>query len=176
MKAIALVFGAVFLRFLFVSPFMVLFWWIRRSAKKAHPRENGTTTEFSLAPSMLVLIEIVILLLLAFTVLVTVETIRNGEGFYASLIPLSVLIAILLAKPRSVWTDHEGIHQHCWLRGDRIIAWNEIASMKKGRNTGTTYIKSRNGGRPVSFSALLVGRSRFEKEVRRHIRDLALDE
>jgi len=174
MKAIALLFGAVLLRFLFVSPFMLLFWWIRRSAKRARPRENGTMTEFSLAPSMLVLIEIVILLLVAFTALVTVETIRNGEGFYATLIPLSVLLAILLAKPGTVWTDHEGIHQHRWLRSDRIIAWNEIAWMKKGRNTGTTYVKSRNGGRPVSFSALLVGQSRFEREVREHTRESEL--
>ncbi len=97
------------------------------------------------------------------------------EG-YAALIPLSVLAAILLAKPRSVLTDHEGIHRGRWLRQDRVIAWNEIAWMRRGRNTGTTYVKSRNGGRPMSFSPLLVGQSRFEREVRKHARELALDE
>jgi len=155
---------------------MLLFWWIRRSAKKLHPRENGISIEFSLAPRMLVLIESVIVSLVAFTALTALETVSKGEGRYAALIPLSVLAAILLAKPRTVRTDHEGIHQRRWLRGDRIIAWNEIAWMKRGRNTGTTYVKSRNGGRPVSFSPLLVGQSRFEREVRKHARELEWDQ
>jgi len=154
---------------------MLLFWWIRRSTKKLRPRENGAGVEFSLVPRMHVLIEIVIVSLVAFTALTVWETVRKGEGRYAALIPLSVLAAILLAKPRTVWTDHEGIHQRRWLRGDRIIAWNEIAWMKRGRNTGTTYVKSRNGGRPVSFSPLLVGQSRFEREVREHARNVELD-
>src|ERR1700693_3670685 len=176
MKAIALFFGAVLLRFLFFSPFMLLFWWIRRSTRKLRPRENGGSVEFYLAPRMLVLIEIVIVSLLAFTALIVLETVRKGGGLYAALIPLSVLTAILLAKPRTVSTDHEGIHQRRWLRGDRVIAWNDIAWMKRGRNTGTTYVKSRSGGRPVSFSAPLVGQSRFEREARKQARELALDE
>jgi len=176
MKAIAVIFGAVLLRFLFVSPFMLLFWWIRRSTKRLRPHENSTSIEFSLAPRMLVLIEVVIVLLVAFTALVLFETIRNGEGFYAALIPLSVLIAILLAKPGPVLTDHEGVHQRRWLRQDRVIAWNEIAWIKRGRNTGSTYVKSLKGGRPISFSPLLIGQGRFESEVRKHHRGLGLDE
>jgi hypothetical protein len=176
MKIIALIFGAVLLRFLFVSPFMLLFWWIRRSAKKLRPHENGTSIEFSLAPRMHVLIEIVIVSLFAFTALTVFETVRTGEGQYAALIPLLVLAAILLAKPSTVWTDREGIRQRRLLRGDRIIAWNEIAWMKRGRNTGPTYVKSRNGGRPVSFSPLLVGQSRFEREVRKHAREIELNQ
>lgn len=124
---------------------------------------------------MAVLIEIVIASLAAFTALTVVEAARKGEGLYAALIPLSVLAAILLAKPRTVSTDHEGIHQRRWLRGDRVIAWNEIAWMKRDRKTGTMYVKSRNGGRPVSFSPLLVGQSRFEREVRKHTREIELD-
>ena len=84
MKIIALIFGAVLLRFLFVSPFMLLFWWIRRSAKKLRPHENGTSIEFSLAPRMHVLIEIVIVSLFAFTALTVFETVRTGEGQYAA--------------------------------------------------------------------------------------------
>ena len=95
---------------------------------------------------------------------------------YAALIPVSVLVAILLAEPRTVLINHEGIRQHRWLRRDRVIAWNEIAWMRRGRNTGTIYVKSRNGGRPVSFSPPLVGQSRFEREVRKHARELELDE
>lgn len=176
MKGIALFFGAVLLRFLFVSPFMLLFWWIRRSTKKLRPRENNTSIEFSLAPRMLVLIEIVIVLLVAFTMLVAFETIQKGEVFYAPLIPLSVLIAILLAKPRPVLTDHEGVHQRRWLGQDRVIAWNEIAWMKRGQNTGSTYVKSLKGGRPISFSPLLVGQAHFEREVRKNHREIRVDE
>jgi hypothetical protein len=95
---------------------------------------------------------------------------------YAALIPISVLVAILLAEPRTVLINDEGIRQHRWLRGDRVIPWNEIAWMRRGRNTGTTYVKSRNGGRPVSFSPLLIGQSRFEREVRRHARGIELDQ
>jgi len=176
MKAIALIFGAVLLRFLFVSPFMLLFWWIRRSTRKVRPRENGTSVEFSLAPPMHVLIEIVTVSLVAFTALTVWETVRKGEGLYAALIPVSVLVAIFLAEPRTVLVNHEGIRQHRWLRGDRVIAWNEIAWMRRGRNTGTTYVKNRNGGRLVSFSPLLVGQSRFEREVRKHAPELAEDQ
>jgi hypothetical protein len=176
MKAIALIFVAVFVRFLFVSPFMLLFWWVRRSARKLHPRENGVSVEFSLAPRMLALVEIVIVSLVAFTALTLWETIRKREGLYAALIPISVLVAILLAKPRTVRTDDEGIHQRKWLRGDRSIPWDEIAWMKRGRNTGTTYVKSRNGGRAVRFSPLLIGQSRFEREVRKHARKIEFDQ
>lgn len=176
MKAVALIFAAVLLRFLVVSPFMLLFWWIRRSTRKLRPRENGTSVEFSLTPRMHVLIEIVTVSLVAFTALIVSETVRKGEGLYAVLIPISVLVAILLAEPRTVLIDHEGIRQHRWLRGDRVIPWNQIAWMKRGRNTGTTYVKNRNGGRPVSFSPLLVGQRRFEREVRKRARELALEE
>jgi hypothetical protein len=176
MKAIALIFGAVLLRVLVISPFMLLFWWIRHSTRRLRPRQNGSSVEFLLTPRMHVLIEIVTVSLVAFTALTVWETVRKGEGLYAALIPVAVLVAILLAEPRTVLIDHEGIRQHRWLRGDRVISWNEIAWMKRGRNTGTTYVKSRNGGRPVSFSPLLVGQSRFEREVRKHAPELALDE
>jgi hypothetical protein len=175
-KAIALIFGAVLLRVLFVSPFMLLFWWIRRSARKLRPREDGTSVEFSLAPRMHVLVEIVIVSLVAFTALTVWEVVRKGEGLYATLIPLSVLVAILLAEPRTILINHEGIRQHLWLRGDRVIAWDEIAWMRRGQNTGSTYVKSRNGGRPVSFSPLLVGQLRFEQEVRKHAREIGVDQ
>jgi len=176
MEIVAVIFGAVLLRFLAVSPFMLLFWWVRRSTKKLRPREDGGCVKFSLAPRMLALIEIVIVLLAAFTGLTIFETVRKGEGLYAVLIPLSLLAAILAAKPRPVSTDLEGIRQPRWFRGDRVIGWNDIAWMGRGANTGTTYVKSRNGGRPVSFSPLLVGQARFEKEVRKHTHQIELDQ
>jgi hypothetical protein len=176
MKTIALIFGAVLLRFLVVSPFILLFWWIHRSTGKLRPHEDGNSLEFSLAPRMRILLEIVIVLLAAFSVLVLIEATRNGQGLYAVLIPLSVLTAIFLATPRSILTDHQGIHQHRWFGQDRLIRWSEIAWMKRGRNTGATYVKSLSGGRPVSFSPLLIGQSRFEHEVKKHTRGLEPDD
>ena len=82
MKSIALILGALLLRLLVVSPFALLFWWLRRSARRLHPRENGTSVEFSLAPRMAVLIEIVIASLAAFTALTVVEAARKGEEFF----------------------------------------------------------------------------------------------
>jgi len=176
MKDIAIIAGAVLLRLLFVAPFALLFWWLRRSAKRLRPRENGSAAEFFLAPRMRILIGVVVTLLVAFTILALEEIVRKGGSLYAALIPLSVLFAIILAEPRAVLTDRDGIHQRRWLRGDRVIAWNEIAWMRRGQNTGATYVKSRNGGRPISFSPLLVGQARFEQEVKRHTRGLELGE
>jgi hypothetical protein len=172
MKVIAEIVGAVLLRALFVAPFALLFWWLRRSTKTLPPREQASAVEFFLAPRMRILIGIVVGLLVAFTILILVEIARKGGTLYASLIPLCVLAAIILATPHSVMTDHNGIRQRRLLFGDRVIAWDEIAWMRRGRNTGAVYVKSRNGGRPISFSPLLVGQARFEHEVRAHRGDV----
>lgn len=166
MKVIAEIAGTLLLRALFVAPFALLFWWLRKSAKKLQPREEVSAVEFFLSPRMRILIGIVIGLLVAFTILILREIVRKGGSLYAALIPLSVLAAIILATPHAVMTDHNGIRQQRWLLGDRVIAWDEIAWMKRGQSTGATYVKSRNGGRPISFSPLLVGQARFEREVR----------
>jgi len=172
MKLIAEIAGAVLLRALFVAPFALLFWWLRRSTRKLQPREQASAVEFYLAPRMGVLIRVVLGLLVAFTALTLVGIARDGGSLFAPLIPLCVFVAIILATPHAVTTDHSGIRQRRWLLGDRVIAWDEIAWMMRGRNTGVTYVKSRNGGRPISFSPLLVGQARFEQEVRAHRRDV----
>jgi hypothetical protein len=164
--------GTIFALLLGFSPiiaFMLLFNWLRRSAKKLHPREDGAALEFFLAPGMCILVNLVLFSLGAFTTLVLMAGLsQGGDGWYAAFFPLGVFLAILLVKPRAVVVDQHGIRQHRWIRGDREIAWNEIAWMKRGVNSGTTYVKSKNGGRPVWFSPLLVGQSRFESEVRKH--------
>ncbi len=176
MKDIAFLLGAILLRILAVAPFMLLFWWLRRSARNSRPREEGGTLVFPLNPRMHILIEIVILALVAFIVLVFVGAVRNREGAYAVLIPLAVLAAILLAEPKQVSTDQEGVHLHRWLRQDRVIAWHDVVWVRRGKNTGATYVKSRNGGRPISFSPLLNGQGRFEGEVRKHTRRFDVEE
>lgn len=157
-----------------VSPiilFACLFWFLRRSAKKQQPRQDGSALEFFLAPGMRILLGLVVALLAAFTLLILAVTSSKGEGWYAVFIPLSVLVAIFLVKPRAVVLDHNGIRQQRWISGDHEVAWNEIAWMRRGRNTSTTYVKSKKGGRPISFSPLLVGQSRFESEVRAHAKE-----
>ncbi len=148
-----------------IIAFTLLFNWLRRSAKRLHPREDGNTLEFFVAPGMRILINLVLLSLGAFTILVLS---LGGDGWYAGFLPLGVLLAILLLKPRAVVVEQHGIRQHRWIRGDREIAWNDIAWMRRGVNSGTTYVKSKQGGRPVLFSPLLAGQSRFEREVRSH--------
>jgi hypothetical protein len=66
---------------------------------------------------MHVLIEIVTVSLVAFAALIVWETVRKGEGLYAALIPVSVLVAILLAEPRTVLINHEGIRQAAGFAG-----------------------------------------------------------
>ena len=83
MESIVVILGALLLRLLIVSPFALLFWWLRRSARTLRPRENDTSVTFFLAPRMHILIEIVVASLVAFTVLIVWETVRKGEGLYA---------------------------------------------------------------------------------------------
>jgi hypothetical protein len=149
---------------------MLLFSWLRRSATKYQPREDASALEFFVAPGMRILIRLVLALLVAFTLLTLALAFSKGEGWFGIVIPLSVLVAIILAQPRPVTIDHHGIRQNRWIRRHREIAWSEIAWMRRGLSTGVTYVKSKNGGRPISFSPLLVGQSRFEREVRAHAR------
>lgn len=156
--------------------FTLLFKWLRHSAKRLHPRQEGEVLEFFVAPGMRILIRIVLFALAAFTAsLLVASLLKGGDGWYAAFIPLTVLLAIVLATPRTVTLDSTGIRQHRWIRVDREILWAEIAWMRRGFRTGTTYVKSKNGGRPVSFSPLLVGQWRFEREVRAHASNIGED-
>ena len=160
---------AIVVGYLPILFFLLLFKWFRRSARKLKPRQLGSSVEFFVSPRMHILIQITLLLLVLFSLLVLSTSLRRGgDGWYGLFIPLTVLVAILLAMPRKVIVDSHGIRQQRLLRADRQIQWGQIAWMRRGVNSGTTYVKSKNGGRPVSFSPLLVGQSRFEKEVRAH--------
>ncbi len=172
MKVLAL---KLLLLVLSVSPIVLLVWLAiffsrtKRSSEKQEPRRDGLGLEFFPARRVRLLVGSVLVALAVFAILTLVGTVSQGGGWYAIFIPLSVMVAILLAKPRTVMLDHNGIRQQRWIRSDREIAWSEIAWMRRGRNTDTTYVKRRNGGRPISFSPLLVGQSRFEREVRAHM-------
>ena len=157
---------------LLVSPVIlaISFFLIRRSAFKREPQQEGSTLIFCPAPGIRFLLWLVSTLLIAFSLLVLAVTLsRGGEGWYGVFIPLIVLVAIFLAKPRAVVLDHRGLRQPRWFKGNREIAWSEIAWMRRGWKTGTTYVRNIHGGRPISFSPLLAGQHRFEREVRAHI-------
>jgi hypothetical protein len=158
-----------------LSPVILLVWLavffsrLQASSNKQDPRQDGGALEFFLAPGMRILLSLVQFALLAFSVALVVFA-PAESSLYAALFPLSVLVVILLAKPRAVILDHNGIRQRRWIRNDREIAWNDRAWVRRGQNTSTTYVKSKEGGRPISFSPLLVGQSRFEPEVRKQFK------
>jgi nicotinamide riboside transporter PnuC len=85
-----------------IALFMCLFLWLRRSAEKHEPKRDGSALEFFVAPGMQILLTLVLVALVAFTVLVLAVLIHQSEGWYGVFIPLSILGAILLAKPRAV--------------------------------------------------------------------------
>jgi uncharacterized Tic20 family protein len=148
-----------------------LFSSIHRSTLRQEPQQNGLALEFVPARAMQFLVTFILVLLAVFTALITVSLVKEDGGLYAPLIPMSVFVLILLAKPVTVVVDQEGIRQGRWLRSDRRIAWHDIASVEIGPNTGTTYVRSKDGGPKIRFSAHLVGRARFLREVRAHARD-----
>ncbi|MGB6383755.1 MAG: hypothetical protein WBD25_09785 [Terriglobales bacterium] len=117
------------------------------------------------------LIRSVLLLLVAFGVLVLVATSKEGRALYALLVPASVFLLISLVRPVSVVADDHGIRQRRWFLHDKEIKWGDIASVTYGTNTGTTYVRSKNGGPKIRFSVFLVGRPRFKHEIRAHVHD-----
>jgi hypothetical protein len=126
--------------------------------------------EFPLASGARWLVGLVVVSLMAFTAMILVVTLSRGEGRAAPLIPLTVLLALVWSIPRTIILDHDGIHQRRWLLGDRTITWSDVAWVKRGSRTGTTYIKSRNGGRPIPFYSLMAGQAQFTRELRQRVR------
>ncbi len=165
-----------------VSPILLLvalavfFARTRRSAKKQSPRDKGATLEFYPVPGIRFLVRLVLFLLVAFAILVAVATRREGNSFYALFIPLFVFVLIYLAQPVTVFVDQNGIRQPRWFRGNREIAWSDVALVAQGPNTGTTYVRSKRGGPKIRFSAFLVGRARFKHEIRAHVRNIDIPE
>jgi hypothetical protein len=143
----------------------------RRASRTQPPREEGAVVEFFVTPSMRFLINLVLTLLLAFTVFVGIASRVAGGTPLVVLIPLSVLALILLAKPVPVTVDHEGIRQNAWLREARRIAWEDVSSVELGPNTGTLYVRSRRGGSKIRFSPHLVGQKQFLGQLRMQARN-----
>jgi hypothetical protein len=144
---------------------------IKRSALRQQPRQDGAALEFFPAARLQVVVRSVLALLVAFGVLVSMATRKEGGSFYALLIPASVFLLISLARPVSVLVDDHGIRQRRWFLPDKEIRWQDVASVAYGANTGTTYVLSKNGGPKIRFSIFLVGRSRFRHEIREHAPD-----
>jgi hypothetical protein len=148
-----------------------LFSSIKRSALRQEPRQDGVTLEFFPVAGMQILIRLVLVLLAAFGVLVSVAARKDGGIFYAFLIPASMFFLICLVRPVSVVADDHGIRQRRWFLQDKEVKWADVISVAYGTNTGTTYVSSKNGGPKIRFSAFLVGRARFQHEIRAHTPD-----
>jgi uncharacterized Tic20 family protein len=98
--------------------FMALFWWLRRSAGKSEPIQNGAVLEFQVSSGLHILLRVVLIALVAFTFLVLGEALRSGgESWYGLLIPLSVLAALTAASPKPVILDNNNIRQRRWSFG-----------------------------------------------------------
>ncbi|MGA9354703.1 MAG: hypothetical protein WBV46_13510 [Terriglobales bacterium] len=137
------------------------------------PRENGDTIEFYVTSSMRLMVRVVLFCLLAFIALMAGAGDRDLETVYALLIPFTVFGLILLVSPVPVIVDGNGIRQARWFLPEKEIAWKDVASVAYGQNTGTTYVRSRNGGPRMRFSVFLVGRKRFMHEIRAHAHEKA---
>ncbi len=96
---------------------------------------------------------------------------KDGGSFYALLGPATVFLLISLVRPVPVVIDVHGIRQRRWFLPDKEIDWSDVASVAYGTNTGTTYVRSKNGGPKIRFSIFLVGRARFKQEIRAHAPD-----
>jgi hypothetical protein len=146
---------------------------IKRSALRQQPREEGLVLEFFPAGAMQFLVRLTLVLLAAFTAFVFAYALVRKEdaGLYAPPIPMFVFVLIVLAKPVAVVIDQDGIRQGRWFRSDKQIAWNDVATVELGPKTGTTYVRSKNGGPKIRFASSLVGRARFLREIHAHARD-----
>ena len=170
-------FGTILVLLLWVGFYLCIrafFQSIKRSALRQEPREKGPAAEFFPVARMQFLVRIVLAVLVAFAILFTWGVFVSGErtnALLAPLIPMSVFVLILLAQPVPVVLDQEGIRQRRWFLHDKEIKWPDVASVAYGRNTGTTYVLSRNGGPKIRFASSLVGRPRFLHEIRAHARD-----
>jgi hypothetical protein len=92
----------------------------------------------------------------------------------AALIPTSIFVMILLARPKTVIVDSDGIRQRHSFGVETRISWTDVGAIARGANTGTTYVRSKHRGLKIRFSPFLVGQSRFESEVRRHLHGRAV--
>lgn len=139
---------------------------IKRSTKTQGPLIIGSTVEFPIVSGMRLLIRLVLVLLSAFCVLVFVASLSPGGSVFVVLIPLSVLVAIILAIPRPVVIDSEGIRQGRVLLQEHRTTWNEVSSVARDEQTGRTVVRSKDGNVAAVFSPVLAGRQRFEEEIR----------
>jgi len=71
----------------------------------------------------------VLFLLFAFTILVFAAVVKTGDSAYALLIPRSVFVAILLAKPKTLVVDESGIKQRHAFGIETIIPRDDVHSI-----------------------------------------------
>jgi hypothetical protein len=151
-----------------LGAFPIVFWAVRRSARKQEPLKKGSSLEFGIARGPKLLIGVVLLLLIAFTIFIFIASFNVGEGIVAALIPIAVLIAIVMALPTAIVVDNTGVTQRRLLFADRHTSWTDISTVTADANRGRTIIWSNDGKIAAVFSWFLAGRREIEQEIRAH--------
>ena len=145
---------------------------LRRSARGQSSVRNGGEIVFSLCWQMKAVI-VFILVGCGFLLFGVITQGRRvpGDPWYVALIPFLILVplpvAITLLSPGRIVIDSTGIRQRCWWRRENSIPWNDVASVIRSRDDGSTIVYGKFGS-PITFSPYLVDQPRFDREVRAH--------
>ena len=83
----------------------------------------------------------------------------------AILVPLPV--AIILLPPGRIVIGSTGIRQRRWWRRENSIPWNDVASVIRSRDDGSTIVYGKFES-SITFSPFLVDQPQFDREVRAH--------
>ena len=150
--------------------FPIVFWAIRRSARRQGPVRKGLALEFGIARGPKLLIAFVLIVLVAFTILVFATSFSRGASPVGIIIPLVVIVGIVLAIPHAVVLDDTGIRQRRLLFSKRCTPWADVSTVTGDANRGRTIVWSSDGEIAAVFSWFLAGRHQFEEEIRAHVK------
>ena len=145
-----------------------MFRLLKLAAKKRNPIQRGARLEFRLFSVTRGLIVLALVINVFFTLL-TLEAVVSvpDDPFYLPLIFFVIFIGVLLASPAPIFLDESGMRQHYWWRRDKFIPWNDVVEAVHEPETDRTVVRGK-WGTCISFSPLLIGQDRFEREILAH--------
>jgi hypothetical protein len=143
---------------------------LRRSARDQSSVRNGAEIVFPLCWQMKTVTGL-ILLGCGFLLFAVITQGRRvpGDPWCVVVIPFFILVPLLLAimllLPGQVVIDSMGIRQRRWWRRENSIPWNDVSSVVRSRDDGSTIVYGKFES-PITFSPYLVDQPRFDTEVR----------
>jgi len=153
---------------------------VQRSARRHDALQNGAEIVFPLCWQM----RAAVLFILAGCGVLLFALINSrpisADPWYIKPILVSIVaglpVVILFLQPGVVVIDSIGVRQRYWWRKERVVSWNDCASVIHDRTDGSTIVYGKSEALPVIFSPYLVDQSRFDREVKafsntREIRD-----